>query len=42
MTIFLLQTVTDRPVTAQPSARSWIIIGLIAGLFANILVRGRA
>jgi len=44
MTIFLLQTVTDRPVTLSTTVGqiiTWIIIGLIAGLFANILVRGR-
>ncbi|NLE50269.1 MAG: hypothetical protein GX613_02580 [Chloroflexi bacterium] len=44
MTIFLLQTVTDRPVTVSTTVGqiiTWIIIGLIAGLFANILIRGR-
>jgi len=44
MTIFLLQAVTDKPVTLSTTVGqiiTWIIIGLVAGLFANILVRGR-
>jgi len=44
MTIFLLQAVTDKPVTVSTTVGqiiTWIIIGLVAGLFANILVRGR-
>jgi len=44
MTIFLLQAVTDKPVTVSTTVGqiiTWIIIGLVAGLLANILVRGR-
>ncbi len=44
MPIFLLQAVTDQPVTVSTTVGqiiTWIIIGLVAGLFANLLVRGR-
>ena len=42
--LLLFQDITDRPVivsTTVGQVITWIVIGLIAGLFASLIVRGR-